>query len=140
MWRFLKDKLRNLAQLQQPDVIRRLVDRHPVFDLDDRIAATLQQAGYRVIRLPFWPGEMTKSPGGDHPLLPMLCYPNCVVWDDGILMPSYGIPALDDLARRVLEHETGKKVFDVRGGAILGFGSSGPHCLTLEFRQMPSEP
>ena len=136
MWRFLKEKLQNLVRLQKPEVMRQLVDGHPLFDLDDRIAATLQGRGYRVVRVPFWPGEMTTGRESNEPLLPMICYPNCVVWDKGILMPTYGIPALDNLARRVLEHETRKEVFDVRGGALLGFGSSGPHCLTLEFRQM----
>jgi hypothetical protein len=140
MWRFLKEKLQNLAQLQQADVMKNLFDRHSPFDLDDRIAAALQKRGYRVIRVPFWPGEMTTDRDANEPLLPLICYSNCVVWSDGILMPTYGIPPLDNLARRVLEHETGKEVFDVRGGALLGFGSSGPHCLTLEFRQVSAKP
>jgi agmatine/peptidylarginine deiminase len=66
--------------------------------------------------------------------LPMMCYPNCLVWDEGILMPSYDLPALDELARARLEQASGKKVYLVRGGAILGYGNSGPHCLSLELR------
>lgn len=42
---------------------------------------------------------------------------------------------MDSVATARLENASKKKVYPVRGAAILGYGGSGPHCLTLEFRK-----
>ncbi len=135
LWPFLKEKLQNLVQLLRPGVFKEIVENQAPYPWDDRIASALEAQNFEVVRIPFWPGETATQRARNQPALPMLCYPNCLVWEDGILMPTYGIEHLDDLARSTLEKATDKTVYPVRGGAILGFGSSGPHCLTLEVRK-----
>ncbi|MDZ7267058.1 MAG: agmatine deiminase family protein [candidate division KSB1 bacterium] len=131
----LQEKLQILTELAKPGAFRTAVLAEPEYHWDDRIAAALRRRGFKVVRVPFWPGTAgtvaSRKAGG----LPMLCYANCLVWEKGVLMPVYGIASLDQLARDTLSAASGKPVFAVRGGALLGYGNSGPHCLTLEFRR-----
>lgn len=130
----LKEKLDLVAGLLRQGNFQKSVEATPAYEWDDRIAAALVQKGFEVLRLPFWPAAGASL--ADSASLPMMCYPNCLVWDEGILMPVYGVAALDDFAAEILQRATKKKVHPVRGGALLGYGSSGPHCLTLEFRHV----
>ncbi|MBN1424414.1 hypothetical protein JXA88_07650 [Candidatus Fermentibacteria bacterium] len=134
LWPFIRDKLRLLASLAPPEAFAAAVQQQPPYEWDDRIAEALRTRGFTVVRVPFWPGSI-HSPNRHTPHLPTIAYPNCLVWDDGIIMPVYGITALDSVATRVYRRVSGRTVHHMRGGAILGFGSSGPHCLTLEFRE-----
>lgn len=127
-WPMLRDKLHKLAELRQAQLFRRTVQQTPAIDWDDRIAQTLRASGYRVIRVPYWP----RRPGLAQVQLPMLCYSNSLVWQGGVLMPVYGIDSLDRLAAATIEAAVDKPVYPVRGGVLLGNGSSGVHCITLE--------
>ncbi|MEK7727294.1 MAG: hypothetical protein AAB354_02710, partial [candidate division KSB1 bacterium] len=131
----LNEKFKLVAQLAQPEVFRAAVQAEPDYVWDDQIATQLTRSGFEVVRVPFWPASNGIVGGRKTSGLPMLCYPNCLVWDDGILMPVYGIPALDEMARARLESACRKKVYPVSGSALLGYSYSGPHCLTLEFRE-----
>ncbi len=130
-----RDKLKLVAQLVPPKNFQQAVLAEPDYVWDDQIAAQLVQHGFEVVRVPFWPASFGFTATHKTDGLPLLCYPNCLVWSDGILMPRYGIASLDSVAAARLENASKKKVYPVRGGAILGYGGSGPHCLTLEFRQ-----
>ncbi len=130
----LREKLRRLEELLHPGVFEGEITIEPDYQWDDLIAKELEDAGFHVVRVPFWPGDALSGAGTGPSRLPVISYVNSLVWESGILMPVYGVPSLDSLAMETLEHASGKKVCPVRGGAILGFGSSGPHCLTLEFR------
>lgn len=131
----LEEKLQVINRLAQPGAFRKAILSEPEYRWDDGIAAALKRRGFTVVRVPFWPGFFGTVQGKKSNGLPMMCYANSLVWDDGILMPVYGIASLDDLARATLARASGKKIHLVRGGALLGYGSSGPHCLTLEFRR-----
>lgn len=131
----LEEKLEIIKKLAQPGAFRQAILAEPEYAWDDRIAATLTQHGFTVVRVPFWPGFAGTVRGKKTNGLPMMCYANSLVWDSGILMPVYGATPLDELARDTLARASSKKIYAVRGGALLGYGSSGPHCLTLEFRQ-----
>lgn len=131
----LQEKLQILTELAKPGAFRAAVLAEPEYRWDDRIAAALRRRGFKVVRVPFWPGVAGTVAGKKSGGLPMLCYANSLVWEKGLLMPVYGIASLDQLARDTLAAASGKQVFAVRGGALLGYGNSGPHCLTLEFRQ-----
>ena len=128
----LEAKLQTMTALLRGDNFQKIVHATPAYEWDDRIAAALTQRGFQVVRLPCWPGNLAGTDGAS---LPMMCYPNCLVWEEGILMPVYGVAALDDFSKAILERAARKKVFPVRGGAMLGYGQSGPHCLTLDFRK-----
>lgn len=130
----LRDKLKLVAQLMPPKNFRQAVLAEPDYVWDDQIAAQLERRGFEVVRVPFWPASVGFTEAHKTGGLPMLCYPNCLVWSDGILMPSYGIASLDSVATARMERASQKKVYPVRGSALLGYGGSGPHCLTLEFR------
>lgn len=134
LWPMLKDKLAILSDLLKPGEFVNAVLSEPAYQWDDKIASALQKSGFEVIRIPFWPGQFGRSGGKKSKGLPMLCYPNCLVWQDGVLMPVYGIKSIDELAENILIKASGKTVFPVKGSAILGYGSSGPHCITIEFR------
>lgn len=134
LWRCVKEKLAMLTALARPDVFAAAVAKQAPYVWDDRIAEALQTRGFTVVRVPFWPGAMGASET-DGPLLPTIAYPNSLVWDDGIIMPVYGIAEMDSIATRIYRQVSRRPVHHMRGGAILGFGSSGPHCLTLEFRE-----
>ncbi len=130
----LKDKLAILNDLLKPGEFVNAVLSEPAYGWDDKITLALQENGFEVIRIPFWPGQFGRSGGKKNKGLPMLCYPNCLVWQDGILMPVYGIKSIDQLAENILIKASGKTVFPVKGSGILGYGSSGPHCITIEFK------
>lgn len=123
----LQEKMKKIAPLAQSGNFREAVRAEPNYDWDDQIAERLARSGFKVVRVPFWPATTG--------VLPMLCYPNSLVWDEGILMPVYNIAGLDSLAISRWEKASRKKIYPVRGGAMLGYGNSGPHCLTLEFRK-----
>jgi len=129
------EKLQAITNLLRDEGFQKAVAATPAYEWDDRIAAVLAARGWQVVRVPFWPGDLGAHNTPEGARLPMMCYPNCLVWDQGILMPVYGVAALDDYTRAILERATHKKVYPVRGGAILGYGFSGPHCLTLDFRR-----
>jgi len=131
----LEEKLRIVAALSQGGAFREAVQAEPDYVWDDQIAAHLTRLGFAVVRVPFWPAAHGAANGKKVYGLPMLCYPNCLVWEEGILMPVYGIPVLDEMAKTRLEGASRKTVYPVSGGALLGYGYSGPHCLTLEFRK-----
>ncbi len=131
----LQEKLQILSGLAEPGAFHAAVLAEREYRWDDRIAALLSHRGFKVVRVPFWPASVGLVAGRKTGGLPMLCYANSLVWENGVLMPLYGIPRLDQLARETLAAASGKQVFGVRGGALLGYGNSGPHCLTLEFRQ-----
>ena len=126
------DKFKLVAQ---PQNFRNAVLAEPDYVWDDQIAAQLAQHGFEIVRIPFWPASFGATGANKTSGLPMMCYPNCLVWENGILMPVYGIANMDSVATARLENASKKKVHTVRGGAILGYGGSGPHCLTLEFRK-----
>lgn len=132
---FVRDKFKRIAQLAQPGNFREAVLAEPDYVWDDQIAAQLAQHGFEIVRVPFWPASYGFAGANKTSGLPMLCYPNCLVWENGILMPNYGIAKMDSVATARLENASKKKVYPVRGAAILGYGGSGPHCLTLEFRK-----
>jgi len=136
--RLAVEKMGTIQRLMDPYVFRTAVQREPDYVWDDRIASTLSNAGIRVIRVPMWPGGILSGFQGSQSPLPVITYPNLLVWEDGIIMPVYGIPELDDMTRTILEDAGKRTVYPMRGGALLGFGSSGPHCLTLEVRGRPS--
>ncbi|MBD3289766.1 hypothetical protein GF337_13245 [candidate division KSB1 bacterium] len=131
----LEDKLAILSELLQPGEFTKAVLSEPAFGWDDRIAETLKDEGFEVVRIPFWRGRYGRETGKKKHGLPMLCYPNCLVWNEGILMPVYGIKHIDQLSQNVLASASGKSVFPVKGSAILGYGYSGPHCITIGFRK-----
>ena len=132
--RLAAEKMSEIRRLLDPDVFRTAVQQEPEYMWDDRIAAMLSREGLVVIRVPMWPGGILSGIQGTTSPLPVITYPNLLVWDEGIIMPEYGIEELDKMTRRILEDAGERTVFPMRGAALLGFGSSGPHCLTLEVR------
>ena len=128
------EKMGEIRRLLDPHVFRTAVLEEPAYIWGDRIASALAKEGITVIRVPMWPGGILSGNLKSPSPLPVITYPNLLVWEDGIIMPVYGIPELDDMTRRILEEAGNRTVYPMRGGALLGFGSSGPHCLTLEVR------
>jgi hypothetical protein len=84
----LSEKLQLLTSLSRQDNFDKAVRATPAYEWDDRIAAVLAKQGFQVVRLPFWPGSLASKNTPADAGLPMMCYPNCLVWEDGILMPG----------------------------------------------------